>query len=159
MKNKLNFWFSLEIYLRKVVGRNPIPYTYIGILIVSFVLIASIFNVKNSVVDLDSVSQVIIKSAESGDYILAEQLFNKLEVEQSGSNILGFQSDLEDKVYPEKIVERRIFQLESKLVEYPGNRQIYLELASLYIQIGNEGQSHEYREKARILDPNNDVSR
>ena len=159
MKNELNFWSSLEIYLRKIVGRSPIPYTYIGVLIVLLVLVTSVFNVKNSVVGLDSLGQVIIKSAKSGDYTLAEELFKKLEVGQSGNNILGSESELEDVVYPEKIVERRIFQLENKLVEYPGNREIYLELAGLYGQLGHEEQSNEYREKARILDPNNDITK
>ncbi len=157
MKNELNFWPSLEIYLRKIVGRNPIPYTYIGILIILLVLVTSVFNVKNSVVDLDSLSQVLTRSAKSGDYTLAEELFQKLEVGQSGNNILGSESELEDTVYPEKKVERRITLLENKLAEYPGNREIYLELANLYGQLGDEEQSHKYREKARILDPNNNV--
>jgi tetratricopeptide (TPR) repeat protein len=107
------------------------------------VVVSSVVSAKNSVVGVTRLEAVVERSAKLGDYQLARGLWN----ESMG--------ELEDVVYPERKIERRIADLEIKLGEYPGNRQIYLALAELYAQLDNAERAAEYREKARILDPNN----
>lgn len=128
------------------------------------VLLASALNVKNSVVGARGSEEVVSKAAERGDYETAKELFNQRTKESENRGVLGAETDpssdeasLEDRVYPEKVVERRIDELEEKLGEYPGDREIYLALADLYGQLGNQDKSDEYREKARVLDPNNPI--
>ncbi len=150
MKSKQGFWLSLEKYSWSVVRRSPLPYTWIGVGIVMVMLLASALNVKNSVVGATSLGGVTKRAAERGDYELARWLY-----EAGGDKVLGAGSELEDKVYPERVIERRIAELEEKLEEYPGNREIYLLLTDLYGQVGNQELESEYREKARVLDPNN----
>ncbi len=113
----------------------------------------SFLNVKNSVVGAENIHQVIEKAARLGDYETAKELYESCIVPWCQS-ITG----LEDKVYPERVVERRISELEQKLESYPENIQIYLMLADLYGQIGSGERSNEYREKARVLDPNPSTS-
>lgn len=145
MKKAEGFWGSLEKYCWRTVQRFPLPryWRWIGIGMVLVVVVSSVMSAKNSVVGATSLAAVVEKAARLGDYQLAQELWN----ESMGG--------LEDLVYPERKVERRIAELEAKLVEYPGNRQIYLALTELYGQMGNSERADEYREKARILDPNN----
>jgi tetratricopeptide (TPR) repeat protein len=109
---------------------------------------------KNSLAGARTQNEAIKKAAEQGDYQTAQALYEEMN---SGSTepVLGVMSEIETLVYPERKVEQRISELLLKLEEYPGNREIYLSLAELYSQIGNEESAQEYREKARILDPNN----
>lgn len=116
------------------------------------VLAASWGNVKNSTVGARGMGEVIERAASLGDYELAEKLYKS-----AAGNVLGAESELEDVIYPEKVVERRIGELEEKLVQYLGNREIYLAIADLYEQLGEAEKSGEYREKARVLDPNNSI--
>lgn len=98
--------------------------------------------------------EVISLAAERGDYETARGLLNHYTIRPLNQSVLGAESELEDKVYPERVVARRIMELEEKLETYPENKEIYLILASWYDQLGNTEKSGEYREKARILDPN-----
>lgn len=150
MKKASGFWGSLEQYLGKVIERSPLPryWRHLGIGLALVVVVSSAVSAKNSVVGATSVEEVVEKAARLGDYDLAQTMFEQIQDSR-------FKIQVEDLVYPERKVERRIVELEAKLVEYPGNRQIYLELADLYGQLGNREKSDEYREKARILDPNN----
>ena len=152
MKKTLNFWQSLEKYSWKLVGRSPLPWPYIGVGIVGLILLVSALNVKDSVVGATSMEEVIEKAAKNGDYLLAEQLYTR-----EGTQVLGANNELEDLVYPERVVLWRIAELEAKLEMYPGNREIYLSLATLYGEIGNEEQRERYWEQARILEPNDPI--
>lgn len=144
MKKAEDFWGSLEQYVRQVVKRSPLPrhWHHMGMGMVVAVLVISAVSAKNSVVDATSLEAVIEKAAGMGDYTMARKYWNP-----------GME-ELEEVVFPEKKVERRIAELKEKLLEYPGNRQIYLGLSQLYRQLGNSELSDDYREKARILDPN-----
>ncbi len=153
MKKKSGFWNSLEKYGWSVVGRSPLPYTWVAVGLISIVVAVSWLNHGKSVVGARNVEQMVEIAARQGDYQIAQKYW---------SEGMG---EIEDIVYPERKVERRIAELEQKLEEYPGNRQIYLALANLYDQLEGtrvdtgvdpyEGRAAEYREKARILDPNN----
>lgn len=142
-----NFFTSLEVYGRKVVGRSPLPYTWIVLGLTVIVLLVSVFS--NGMTRATSVEQAMRLAVAQGDYALAEQLYVTTD-----SEVLGANSEIEALIYPERIVERRIAALEQKLEIYPGNKEIYLLLAQLYDQIGNQEMAREYSEQARILDPN-----
>lgn len=144
MKKLNGFWESLEQYVLTVVGRSPLPkhwqWVVVGLALV--VIITSLASTKISTVGATSLEAVVKKATMVGDYTTARKYWSESMAE------------LEDGVYPERKVERRIEELEAKLLEYPGNKQIYLGLAQLYDQLGNAEKSDDYREKARILDPN-----
>ena len=142
----------MEQYGWSVVRRSPLPWQWLGIGVVVSMMWMSLVNVKNSVVGARDLRQVIEKAAERGDYGMAEQLYTTEDVQ-----VLGASNELEDLVYPERVVERRIAELEQKLEDYPGNREIFLAMAELYREIGNTEKSQEYFEQARILDPNNAI--
>jgi len=159
VKKNRGFWRSLEKYSWGVARRSPLPYTWIGVGIVLSMMGMSLVNVRNSTVGARELRDVIEKAVERGDYFLAEHLY-----QTEGKQVLGSSSELEDKIYPERVVERRIAELEGRLEEYPGNREIYLILANLYQQLEGtrvdtgvdsyKNKATEYREKARVLDPN-----
>lgn len=157
MKIGGDFWESLEKYVGQVLGRSPLPryWPWVGVALIVVVLLASAWNMKNSTVGVSDLREVISLAAERGDYPLARKLLTKQQTNETiYEPVLGAESGLEDKVYPERVVERRIVELEIKLTEYPENKEIYLILASWYDQLGNAEKASEYREKARILDPN-----
>lgn len=143
MKRKESFWNNLEKYGWSVVRRSPLPWAWIGVGIVLSIMVISLVYGGQSVVGARNIEQVIGVAARQGDYQTAQKYW---------SESMG---EIEDIVYPERKVERRIAELEQKLDEYPGNRQIYLALGELYGELGNSERAEEYREKARILDPNN----
>jgi len=159
VKKNRGFWRSLEKYSWGVARRSPLPYTWIGVGIVLSMMGMSLVNVRNSTVGARELQDVIEKAVERGDYFLAEHLY-----QTEGKQVLGSSSELEDKIYPERVVERRIAELGGRLEEYPGNREIYLILANLYQQLEGtrvdtgvdsyKNKATEYREKARVLDPN-----
>jgi len=159
VKKNRGFWRSLEKYSWGVARRSPLPYTWIGVGIVLSMMGMSLVNVRNSTVGARELRDVIEKAVERGDYFLAEHLY-----QTEGKQVLGSSSELEDKIYPERVVERRIAELGGRLEEYPGNREIYLILANLYQQLEGtrvdtgvdsyKNKATEYREKARVLDPN-----
>lgn len=143
MKRKESFWNSLEKYGWSVVRRSPLPYTWIAVGLIGIVVVTSWLNHENSVVGARNIEQMVEIAARQGDYQTAQKYWGES------------MREIEDIVYPERKVEKRIMDLEQKLDEYPGNRQIYLGLADLYKQLGNSEKSDEYREKARVLSPNN----
>jgi len=145
MKKKLSFWPSLEVYLHKLLKRSPLPHYWPDLVVGLFVVVIllSLWGAKNSMAGVSDLSEATALSAKLGDYELAQKLFDQGEV-------LG----LEDKVFPEKMVVNKIAELEQKLEDYPGNKVIFTSLAELYEQLGNQEAASEYREKARVLDPN-----
>ncbi|MBP9670092.1 hypothetical protein KBD75_01680 [Candidatus Woesebacteria bacterium] len=156
MKKSDKFLQSLEQYIYKTAGRSPLPYTWIGVGVVGIAMLMSLLNVKNSVASVQNTREVVVKASERGDYETAKEL---LTTEQASESVLGAESELEDKVYPEKVVERKIAQLVGSLEQYPNHFEMLLELSRLNTLIGNVDKSSEYREKARIVDPNNEMFR
>jgi tetratricopeptide (TPR) repeat protein len=154
MKSELNFWGSLEEYGRKVVGRSPLPYTWIATALVVIIVIVSALSIKTSLVGAKDLREAIERATKQGDYATAAELLSRYENTMSGQPVLGIMSELEDRVYPERKVLKRIAELEEKLEDYPGEREIFLALSNLYAQLGDQTAAREYREKARVLDPN-----
>lgn len=142
MKKNSGFGEAVEIYLRKVVSRSPLPLPYLGIGLVFIVFGFSLKYLPNSVASVRNVSDVVTIAAKLGDYQVARSLWNE--------SMPG----LEDLVYPERKIEARIADLEQKLQIYPSNRDIYLALGKLYEQVGNVEKAKEYLERARVLSPN-----
>lgn len=77
----------------------------------------------------------------------------------NGQKILGADTELEELVYPEKVLERHIAHYENMNEAYPHDREILVHLSRLYTQLGQKEKAQEYWEQARILDPNNEVFR
>ena len=142
MKKNLGFADAIELYLRKVVGRSPLPWPIIGIGIIIMVFGVSLKYSKDTVVGAINTREVVEVAAKRGDYQTARSLWD------------DSMSDLEDMVYPERKISKRIVELTQSLEIYPESREIYQAIAELYKQLGNEEKSQEYRERARILDPN-----
>jgi tetratricopeptide (TPR) repeat protein len=155
MKKNLGFGEAIELYLRKVVGRSPLPrlqklcfkhcgqaWPVIGISLIIIVFGVSLKYSKDSVVGARNIKDVVEVAARRGDYATARFLWD------------DSMSDLEDMVYPERKITKRIEELTQNLEMYPESREIYQTIAELYKQIGNEEKVQEYRERARILDPN-----
>lgn len=155
MKKSSGFWISLEKYGQRVIGRSPLPqfWPWLGVGLVVILLVGSGLGRKESLVGATSRSEAIKRAAKLGDYQTAAELLEQgREIKED--KVLGVESELEEIVYPEMIVWRRIEELEEKLEVYPGSKEIYLMLTSLYLQLGQLERADEYREKARILDPN-----
>jgi len=132
----------------------PGRWEWLAIGLVLVVLVSSVIGGYGKSPTLSGETKQIIElAAEKGDYQTAKELFT------NNQEVLGATTELEEKVYPEKAVERKIGELENKLSEYPENKEIYLMLADLYTQIDNPEQAGVYEEKARMLDPNNEMFR
>lgn len=143
------------MYGWKVVGRSPLPYSWIGIGLVVLMLGASAGNVKNSVIGAESQREIIERAARAGDYEMARKLYeSNYELRITNNGVLGAESALEELVYPEQKLAREIKQWEEALTKYPGNREIMRGLAALYEQAGSQELAAELREQVRILDPN-----
>ena len=158
MKKSDKFLQSLEQYIYKTAGRSPLPWPWIGMGVVGIALLLSLLNVKNSVAGAQNTRELIVRASARGDYEKARELLTAQQTnELTSKGVLGVESELEDKVYPEKVVERKIVELEDRLEQYPNHFEIIQELSRLNSLVGNTDKSSEYREKARILDPNNQV--
>ena len=160
MKRRMNFWQSLERYGWKVVRRSPLSYAWMGIGGVLLVVVISWSYSSQTVVAAKNITEIIEMAAEQGDYETAKRLFEE-RIEnlpaQAGIEyrVLGADTELEDKVYPERIAEKRIAELELKLEQYPSSREMFVMLGNLYDQLGNKEMARQYLEMARVLDPNN----
>jgi hypothetical protein len=150
MKQPSSFFTSLEHYTHKVLSRSPIPYSYVGIAFIGLLLVVSLFQKRDSLAHVESTEQAIRVAAQSGDYLLAEELYTRHD-----STVLGANTELERLIYPERVIEERITKVEENSLIYPENRQMYLLLSELYLQSGNQELASDYAERARILAPNN----
>jgi len=142
MKKNSGFGEAIEIYLRKVASRSPLPWSVVGIGIILLMFVTSRVYKADSVVSAQRNEDVVVMAARRGDYHTARNMWD-----ESMNNI-------EDLVYPERKIEQKIGELEAKLGVYPENREIYLLLANLYSQLNDVERSSRYLELARILSPN-----
>ncbi len=150
MKKHIGFWGSFENYTWKVVKRaSPaLPYFVAGLMLL--VIGSSIASSKASLAGAGDLREASIRAARVGDYSKAQAMWSdQLETEPVG--------ELEDIVFPHRVIEREIAKYEEMLERYPGHRDIYLVLAKLYNQIGESKQATTYLELARELDPNNET--
>jgi tetratricopeptide (TPR) repeat protein len=154
MKKIDGFWQSLEQYFYKTARRSPLPWSWVGIGVVSIAMLLSLLNVKNSVASAENTREIIEKASGRGDYETARKYF---EQQVASEDVLGANSELENKVYPDRAVEQRILELEEQLRKTPNHFEMFLELSRLNKLIGQEEPANEYREKARVLDPNNAI--
>lgn len=155
MESTDNFFTSLERYVRKVALRSSLP-RYWAWMVVGGVLVVmgTSISAQNEILGARNMEGAIRIAAGQGDYLTADRLMQEYTNAQMNKSVLGVESELEDLVYPERKVERRIAELTLMLEKYPDNKDVYTNLAQLYFEIGNEGQAAEYAEKARVLDPN-----
>lgn len=144
----------------KVVGKSPLPWPYVGVGIVLASLLVSLANARYSVAGARSAREVMERAARVGDYETARELFNVHQSQMYTNvhqSVLGAETEIENLVYPERAVENKILETEELLTQYPGHRDILVELARLYEKIGGAEQARTNWEQARILDPNNSI--
>jgi len=146
MKKNLGFGEAIERYLRKVVGRSPLPWPVIGIGLIIIVFGVSLKYSKDSTASARNIREVVEVAAKRGDYQTARELLKQYNIEPL--------DQLGELVYPERKVQNKIDELEQSLEIYPESREIYLAIAELYKQLGNVEKGQEYRERARVLSPN-----
>ncbi len=146
MKKNLGFGEAIELYLRKVVGRSPLPWPIIGIGLIIIVFGVSLKYSRDSAVGARNIRDVVEVAAKRGDYQTARELLKQYNIDPL--------DQLGELVYPERKIQNKIDELEQNLEIYPESREIYLALSNLHMQLGNDEKSQEYRERARILDPN-----
>lgn len=154
MKQRASFWRSIERYGWRAIERIAPLLPALVITTIVLTMIVSFTSQKTSVASLHSLTEVVEKAARIGDYALAQ----KLDREVKGlttNEVLGVNSELEDLIYPERLVLREIERYKQLLALYPGHRDIYLTLAELYEQVSEYEAANEYWELARTLDPNN----
>lgn len=155
MKSEDGFFDNLGRYGLRVLERSRLPlyWRWIAIGLICIAMATSWSARDISVAGEIRVDEIAVKAASVGDYEAARKLLNQY-ADEPAARQGGSLNHLEELVYPERKVERKIAELEARLVEYPGNRQIYLLLADSYDQIDHSEKSSEYLEKARVLDPN-----
>ena len=154
MKEGRDFWHSLENYTWKIIERLSHALPWLGLGIIVLVIATSAYGTRASLVGTQGLREAALRAAKVGDYVIAQDLWERMTIKE-GDSVLGVESELEDRIYPERVVEREIEKYEGLLAKYPGHRDIYLMLAGLYGQIGKTEQSEQYLELARELDPNN----
>lgn len=106
--------------------------------------------------------EAIRVAVSAGDYGAAQVLYEQCQVTRCNGaldNVLGVESELEELVYPERVVEREIARYEGLNTTYPGHRDILVTLASLYGQLGQVEKQEYFLEEVRKLDPNNVIFR
>lgn len=97
---------------------------------------------------------VISEAVKIGDYETAQEIYEQ-------SRVLGAKIDnsLEERIYPKRMIRQEITRYERLLSQYPGQRDIFLNLADLYEKVGQAEMKDYYLEKARELDPNGERGR
>lgn len=94
------------------------------------------------------------RAAGEGDYELAEREYEKgLSLLEEESAVLGWESELESVVWPEKILREKIERW-IRQVRERGCRELYLKIAMALWRLGEEEKGFEYWERAEKLDPN-----
>lgn len=146
MKQSLRFFESLENYTWKLITRLSPTFPWLWVGLVVLVISASLITAKSSLVGASGSIEAAVVAASVGDYDVAQSLWEKQIPVERGA---------EDKIYPDRVIEREITKYQELLTKYPGHRDIYLVLAQLYAQIGESEQTRVYLEMARELDPNN----
>ena len=158
MKKQIGFFGSFENYTWKVVKRVSPALPYFAAGLVFFVIGSSIVSGKVSLAGARDLREASIRAARAGDYAKAQALWNVHQLQMTNDQLgMGLESELEDIVFPQSVIEREIVKFEEMLERYPGHRDIYLVLSKLHNQIGQSEQATTSLELARELDPNNFV--
>lgn len=157
MKKKVNFLQSSEKYLWKTINRAGASLPFLITLLLIGVITSSLLTKNVSLAGAESVRDAVERALGVGDYERARELWEEQNKRGKNKQVLGVESELEQKLYPEIQVEARIEELKELLRAFEGHRDILLEIARLYRELGRTELSNEYWEQARILDPNNEI--
>lgn len=145
-----------------------VPFAVVGLVLAKVLFSNSEFEeakrrVQSRPLDASAHFQLAVTAAKEDDFVLAEKEFtlaNQLIKKSKSQRVLGAISEMEvarKLVFPEEAVMEEIYELEQVLINKPGYRDILLKLAVLNWQIEKIDKAREYFEKARILDPNNEM--
>ena len=154
MKRELGFIQSLERYGWRIITKISPALPYVGVTILGAMMIASGWRGYASVASAQSLSEASLRAVAVGDYETARRLYEGCQQTECQTRVLGAESEIEERLYPERSVERAIQKYEKLLEQYPGHRDLYLTLFELNESIGRSEEAGRYREEARKLDPN-----
>lgn len=150
---------SLEEYFVDKFRGIPLPYERMLFFFVIVLLVVSLSVSRETRLqisagarptDRSQVEKLIEGAAKSGDYEMARGLY------ESG-RVFGARSDaesLEYLVYPERYVGYLKNKYLKLAAQYPGSRDIYLQLALLYFENGEVESAVSWLKKAEFADPN-----
>ena len=71
--------------------------------------------------------------------------------------VLGANTEIEDKLWPERVIRRRIEELEEELKTGIESREVNLRLMVLYLELGDKERAKEYFLSAERIDPNDET--
>lgn len=153
---------GLEAYFYRRLGvgeKARVEWGVVGMVLVVGVAAWSLANGYRGSPTLSSNSdEVVREAAKRGDYETARRIYEYWQKEED-ARVLGVESEVEELVYPEKMMERKVREAESLLARYPGHRDLVLNLALLSYWVGNYEEARKYLEQARKLDPNTEKLR
>lgn len=142
MGNSRHFLASLEAYGWARIKKSPLPWSYVGITLIFALLIICVASDNQSTTKARTKTELVKMAVQRGDYSTAEKYFDER------------MNSIEDLVYPRRKIERRIVELREKADQYPESVDLYVGISKLYQQLDESELASEYREKARILSPN-----
>lgn len=155
VEGSIGFGTSLEAYIYNRIAKPHVKWDWVATaLAVAAIIVSVSAGYFRSTPLFGGQIETIKWAAQHGDYTLADRLVKSQDLGTQNS-ILGTGTDLEELVYPERIIEREIGIQEKRLELYPGHRDLLMAIALLYRELGNQDKFDELWEQARILDPNN----
>ncbi len=153
MKRKQGFWRALESYTWRR-GRALTPTLFPTIVsIMAGALLLSLFTYFRTPTLTGLVNRrVVLGLAARGDYALAQRLYNLGTT--GNAVVLGAASEVEAQIYPERVLETALAANLRLLERYPGHRDILVQTARIYEQLGQREHAAALWAEARYLDPN-----
>lgn len=155
MKRKQVFWRALELYAwRRGRALTPALSPAIVLVMTAPLLLSLPTYFRTPTLAGFVTRDTVLGLAARGDYALAQRLYN-LNLGATGSvAVLGAASEIEAAVYPERILETALTANLQLLERYPGHRDILVQTAKIYEQLGQHEQAAALWAEARYLDPN-----
>lgn len=149
----------------KVASENRNGFVKLEYLFIGWIAGATVFTVflVSGVANVDLLldsppravsEEEIIELYTAGHKDYAKELYEE-------RSVLGYTQggSIEAVLYPERVIEVKIKRYLELVEQYPGARDLYLQLAILYKEKGSELTAKKYLEEARMLDPNGEKIR
>lgn len=153
MKQKQGFWRALESYAwRRGRALTPALSPAIVLVMAAPLLLSLPTYFRTPTLAGFVTRDTVLGLAARGDYALAQRLYN---LGTTGNEaVLGAASEIEAQIYPERVLETALTANLQLLEWYPGHRDILVQTAKIYEQLGRHEHAAALWAEARYLDPN-----